>query len=126
MARVRVNKEIWVAMGAQAWWMHERCMTSEEVTEHAELVKSTGLEESLKVTAKLPKGWISKISKTTGKVYYVNAKKGKTQWTLPEEEVEETEETHTIKPQHDEVSKDETEDNGAEKQQSGEEELTEL
>ena len=38
---VRVNKEIWMAMGAQAWWMHERCMTSEEVVEHAELVKPT-------------------------------------------------------------------------------------
>ncbi|CAE7425245.1 unnamed protein product [Symbiodinium sp. CCMP2592] len=123
--KVRVNKEIWVAMGAQAWWMHERCMTSEEVTEHAELVKSTGLEESLKVSAKLPKGWISKISKTTGKVYYVNAQKGKTQWTLPEEEVEETEESQD-QPQHDEVPKAETEDNEAEKPQNDQEELTEL
>ena len=33
-----------MAMGAQAWWMHERCMTSEEVTEHAELVKSAASE----------------------------------------------------------------------------------
>ena len=39
--QARVNKEIWVAMGAEAWWMHERCMAPEEVAEHAELVKSS-------------------------------------------------------------------------------------
>ncbi|CAE7409147.1 HERC2 [Symbiodinium natans] len=125
--KVRVNKEIWMAMGAQAWWMHERCMTSEEVVEHAELVKSTGLEETLKASKKLPKGWVSKISKTTGKVYYVNAKKSKTQWTLPEEEVEETQEhsqqvTANLK-EHESPAEGGQQDV---KSHAGQEELTEL
>ncbi|CAE7387313.1 HERC2 [Symbiodinium pilosum] len=127
--KVRVNKEIWVAMGSEAWWMHEKCMTAEEVTEHSELVKSTGLEDSLKANAKLPKGWVSKISKTTGKVYYVNAKKGKTQWTLPEEEAEkEPPEPEPPQPetleQTAETQKDDAAEDGAGVEQQ--EELTEL
>eukprot|EP00931_Biecheleriopsis_adriatica_P084132 TRINITY_DN5785_c0_g1_i2.p1 TRINITY_DN5785_c0_g1~~TRINITY_DN5785_c0_g1_i2.p1 ORF type:complete len:576 (+),score=133.39 TRINITY_DN5785_c0_g1_i2:48-1730(+) len=79
---VRTNKEVWKSLRSRAWWMHERCMTGDDQTQYHRMIKeSQARRDALSVP--LPEGWEAKQSNSTGKIYYVNEKLGKTQWTPP-------------------------------------------
>eukprot|EP00933_Yihiella_yeosuensis_P030790 TRINITY_DN24362_c0_g1_i3.p1 TRINITY_DN24362_c0_g1~~TRINITY_DN24362_c0_g1_i3.p1 ORF type:complete len:265 (+),score=88.76 TRINITY_DN24362_c0_g1_i3:73-795(+) len=78
--KYRMSRDVWAVLGFEAWWMHERCMNSED--EAAFVCKI--LPAYLEANPELPKGWEMRKSKSTGKRYFVNEKLGKTQWTPPE------------------------------------------
>lgn len=76
--KVKISKEAWDVLGEKAWWMHEKCMGADDESDYSAMLKSANLS-----CDDLPDGWEKKTSKSTGKMYYVNEKLGKTQWKSP-------------------------------------------
>eukprot|EP00927_Polykrikos_kofoidii_P039541 TRINITY_DN33903_c0_g1_i1.p1 TRINITY_DN33903_c0_g1~~TRINITY_DN33903_c0_g1_i1.p1 ORF type:complete len:1411 (+),score=231.66 TRINITY_DN33903_c0_g1_i1:69-4301(+) len=96
--KIRTTKASFKALGSQAWWMHEKCMTSDDVTDFSVLMQEASREQDASQgqfdesrmskdasvdVPKLPEGWKERRSKTTGKVYYENKTLKMTQWNRP-------------------------------------------
>merc|ERR1719313_1114759 len=88
LGRVRIARRDFDRLGHDAWWMHEKCMSSTDVIDYSAMMMPPPSEPEAAPEAEappedIPDGWQAKLSKSTGKWYYVHLKTQQAQWSPP-------------------------------------------